>query len=100
MDQRERADESIENGRATKAGELEGQRVRSAHFRLELESRLDPRSRESLLQALQAYNWNISRVAWQLQCSRMTVYRKMAHFRVSRDGDKVVSGERAESARR
>jgi DNA-binding NtrC family response regulator len=70
------------------------------HFRLELESKLDPQSRESLLQALQASNWNISRVAWQLQCSRMTVYRKMAHFRVSRGGDKAVSGGRAGSARR
>ena len=62
-----------------------------AHFRMELESKLDPQSRGSLIRALKASNWNISRAAWQLQCSRMTVYRKMAQFRISRNGAKAVS---------
>jgi transcriptional regulator of acetoin/glycerol metabolism len=33
--------------------------------------------RERLLQALAATNWNKSRAASQLHCSRMTLYRKM-----------------------
>lgn len=56
-----------------------------AHFRMELESKLDPGSRGSLMRALQTSNWNISRTAWQLQCSRMTVYRRMARYRISRN---------------
>jgi DNA-binding NtrC family response regulator len=61
------------------------------HFRLELESKLDPQNRGSLIRALKASNWNISRAAWQLQCSRMTVYRKMAQFRISRNRAKAAS---------
>jgi transcriptional regulator of acetoin/glycerol metabolism len=34
--------------------------------------------------ALLSTNWNITRVADVLQCSRMTVYGKMAHFQISR----------------
>ena len=56
-----------------------------AHFRAELESKLDPGSRGALIRALQASNWNISHAAWRLHCSRMTVYRKMARYRISRN---------------
>lgn len=66
-----------------------------AHFRQGLESKLDSLSLPSLLRALEAANWNISRAAWQLQCSRMTVYRRMAQFRVSRSDGKAVIGEKA-----
>lgn len=54
------------------------------HFRLEVEAGLDPQSLGSLLRALEASDWNITRAAWHLRCSRMTVYRKMAQFRVAR----------------
>jgi DNA-binding NtrC family response regulator len=66
-----------------------------AHFRMELESKLDPQSLSCLLHALRASNWNITRAAWQLQCSRMTVYRKMALFRVSRHGSKAMADDKA-----
>ncbi len=56
-----------------------------AHFRAELESKLDPDSRGSLIRALQASGWNISHAAWRLHCSRMTVYRKMARYQISRN---------------
>lgn len=55
-----------------------------AHFRAELESKLDLSSRTGLIRALRACNWNISHAAWRLQCSRMTVYRRMARYRISR----------------
>lgn len=55
------------------------------HFRADLERKLEPQDRSGLLRTLQAANWNISRAAWQLRCSRMTVYRKMARYRISRD---------------
>ncbi|MEN3330003.1 MAG: hypothetical protein V7638_4810 [Acidobacteriota bacterium] len=55
-----------------------------SHFRTELESKLDLGSRKGLIRALQACNWNISHAAWRLHCSRMTVYRRMARFRISR----------------
>lgn len=67
------------------------------HFRLELESNLDPDSMQRLLCALKASNWNISRAARELQCSRMTMYRKMAQFRVQRNESKSVSAKGAES---
>lgn len=54
------------------------------HFRIELENKVDPQSRKGLIRALQASNWNISRAAWQLHCSRMTLYRKMARYQISR----------------
>jgi transcriptional regulator with PAS, ATPase and Fis domain len=38
--------------------------------------------RTTLVNVLQATNWNISRVAAELQCSRMTVYRKMAQHQI------------------
>ncbi|WP_404355129.1 sigma 54-interacting transcriptional regulator [Methylotuvimicrobium sp. KM1] len=40
------------------------------------------RERESLLAALNATNWNKSKAAEQLQCSRMTLYRKMEKHRI------------------
>ena len=40
--------------------------------------------RERLLNALTATNWNKSRAARQLRCSRMTLYRKMEQHKVSR----------------
>jgi DNA-binding NtrC family response regulator len=43
-----------------------------------------PDSRAKLVRTLLAANWNISRAADELQCSRMTVYRKMAHYSISR----------------
>ncbi len=41
------------------------------------------RERDSLLAALSAANWNKSKAAEQLQCSRMTLYRKMVRHRIS-----------------
>lgn len=55
------------------------------HFRAELENKLDLGSRTGLLKALQACNWNISHAAWRLHCSRMTVYRRMARYQISRN---------------
>jgi transcriptional regulator with PAS, ATPase and Fis domain len=43
-----------------------------------------PDTREVLVSTLQSTNWNISRVADELQCSRMTIYRKMAQHQISR----------------
>jgi DNA-binding NtrC family response regulator len=40
--------------------------------------------RERLLNALTATNWNKSRAARQLRCSRMTLYRKMEQHKVAR----------------
>src|SRR5262249_36049798 len=39
--------------------------------------------RERLLQALTATNWNKSKAASQLRCSRMTLYRKMHQHELS-----------------
>lgn len=55
-----------------------------SHFRAELESKLDLSSRTGLIRALRACNWNISHAAWRLHCSRMTVYRRMARYQISR----------------
>jgi DNA-binding NtrC family response regulator len=41
--------------------------------------------RRTLVDALYAMNWNVSRVAEKLQWSRMTVYRKLARYRISRE---------------
>jgi DNA-binding NtrC family response regulator len=38
--------------------------------------------RERLLNALAATNWNKSRAASQLRCSRMTLYRKMSRYKL------------------
>ena len=48
-------------------------------------------SREKLIRVLLATNWNISRVADELQCSRMTVYRKMAQYQICRSSDRTVA---------
>jgi DNA-binding NtrC family response regulator len=60
-----------------------------AHFRSELESKLELGGRKGLIRALQACNWNISHAAWRLHCSRMTVYRRMARYRISRNEQSV-----------
>ncbi len=44
----------------------------------------EPDTREHLIRALLSSNWNITRTADVLQCSRMTVYRKMAQYQISR----------------
>ena len=43
--------------------------------------------RERLLSALAATNWNKSRAASQLRCSRMTLYRKMQRYNVRTAGE-------------
>jgi transcriptional regulator of acetoin/glycerol metabolism len=53
-------------------------------LRRALEHRVGPDIREGLVRALLATNWNISRAADELKCSRMTVYRKIAHYQISR----------------
>jgi len=40
--------------------------------------------REELLHTLTATHWNISQAATQLRCSRMTIYRKLAEFKLRR----------------
>jgi len=41
--------------------------------------------RDRLVAALAATNWNVSRAARQLHWSRMTLYRKLAHYRLARE---------------
>jgi DNA-binding NtrC family response regulator len=41
--------------------------------------------RDRLILALSATQWNVSQAARQLHCSRMTVYRKLAKYQLSRD---------------
>jgi DNA-binding NtrC family response regulator len=41
--------------------------------------------RDRLVLALSATEWNVSQAARQLHCSRMTVYRKLAKYQLSRD---------------
>jgi DNA-binding NtrC family response regulator len=53
-------------------------------LRRALEGTSVPDCRQRLLGILLATNWNISKVADEMRCSRMTVYRKMAHYRISR----------------
>jgi DNA-binding NtrC family response regulator len=60
-------------------------------WRRVLEDKLEPDSRAKLVRTLLATNWNISRAADELQCSRMTVYRKMAQYRISRSCEKVAA---------
>jgi DNA-binding NtrC family response regulator len=45
-----------------------------------------PRERDRLVSALSATNWNKSKAAEQLHWSRMTLYRKMAKYQVTRSG--------------
>jgi DNA-binding NtrC family response regulator len=40
--------------------------------------------REELLHTLTVTRWNITQAASQLRCSRMTIYRKLAEFKLSR----------------
>jgi two-component system response regulator HydG/two-component system response regulator AtoC len=47
--------------------------------------------RERLLQALMTTNWNKSQAAARLQWSRMTLYRKMAKYKISGSGDRDVA---------
>jgi DNA-binding NtrC family response regulator len=71
-----------------------------SHFRAELESKLDPGSRGGLIRALQACNWNISHAAWRLHCSRMTVYRKMARYQISRNEASLAARGKPKHSRR
>ena len=41
--------------------------------------------RDRLVAALAATNWNVSRAARQLHWSRMTLYRKLAHYQLARE---------------
>lgn len=65
-------------------------------LRRALEDKAGPNSREKLIRVLLATNWNISKVADELRCSRMTVYRKMAQHNVSRSCERS-SGFTAEA---
>jgi len=56
--------------------------LRSDHRDLSL---LSGDEKEQLLRALASCNWNKSRVAARLKWSRMTVYRKMAKYKISSD---------------
>jgi DNA-binding NtrC family response regulator len=57
-----------------------------------LENQPHPREeQEQLLQALMTTNWNKSQAAAQLQWSRMTLYRKMAKYKISGSGDRGVA---------
>ena len=58
------------------------------HLRNSKPSRLD--DRYPLLSVLNSTNWNIAKAAQKLHWSRMTVYRKMAKYRINRrDGGKL-----------
>lgn len=65
-----------------------GERIRyadlSLHFRRKLEEEQDPPSEERrrILAALLETNWNKSSAASKLNWSRMTLYRKMAKYRI------------------
>lgn len=43
--------------------------------------------RQRLFEALRSTDWNLSKAARRLCLSRMTIYRKMAKFQISRGGD-------------
>jgi DNA-binding NtrC family response regulator len=45
-----------------------------------------PDEKRRLTDALLAMNWNVSRAAEKLHWSRMTVYRKLARYHISREG--------------
>jgi two-component system response regulator HydG len=47
--------------------------------------------RQRLLEALFMTRWNVSRAAERLQCSRMTVYRKMAHYQLKRPAGAAIA---------
>jgi transcriptional regulator of acetoin/glycerol metabolism len=46
-----------------------------------------PEERERLLRALSETNWNKSKAAQKLRWSRMTLYRKMARYKIQRAGE-------------
>jgi DNA-binding NtrC family response regulator len=54
------------------------------HRRLDTLETADVNERERLFNALSATNWNKSKAAQALRWSRMTIYRKMAKYSVSR----------------
>ena len=54
-------------------------RARVAHARAAVTG-----ERDRLVAALAATNWNVSRAARQLHWSRMTLYRKLAHYQLAR----------------
>jgi len=60
--------------------------------RLEALEGLPEGERERLLRALLATNWNKSKAAAQLQWSRMTLYRKMAKYRLLDTGRPAIGG--------
>jgi transcriptional regulator of acetoin/glycerol metabolism len=61
-------------------------------FRPLLENQPRPQEeRERLLQALMTTNWNKSQAAAQLQWSRMTLYRKMAKYKIIGSCDREVA---------
>jgi DNA-binding NtrC family response regulator len=47
-------------------------------------ARAQPSDRELLIDALAATHWNVTRAAARLQWSRMTIYRKMAKYRLTK----------------
>jgi DNA-binding NtrC family response regulator len=59
-------------------------------FRAQLSSgaRLSGEERHKMLDALLATRWNVSRAAQQLHWSRMTMYRKMAKYRLVKSRDR------------
>jgi DNA-binding NtrC family response regulator len=62
------------------------------HVRSTLQARASIPSgeRERLVNALVSTNWNKSRTAERLRCSRMTVYRKMKQYAVREDAASVA----------
>jgi DNA-binding NtrC family response regulator len=58
--------------------------------RIERNSDLPPGERDRLVAALCSAQWNKSRAAEKLQWSRMTLYRKMEKYRVSRFSSSVI----------
>lgn len=59
------------------------------HFR---ETKALPQDeRERLLSALSATHWNVSKTAQQLHWSRLTLYRKMTKYRISKGGETKAS---------
>jgi DNA-binding NtrC family response regulator len=59
------------------------------HYRKRLQSAVAPDERSRVLAALCATNWNKSEAAKKLQWSRMTLYRKIAKYRIQ-EGGRVV----------
>jgi transcriptional regulator with PAS, ATPase and Fis domain len=50
-------------------------------------SQVPSSERDRLVAALEATNWNKSRAAAEIRCSRMTLYRRLAKFHVERSPD-------------